>query len=106
MASSALIAAAVVRARRDIAEALRGAGAVSPEAAVAFEPHGRLQRRMLERLAATGAVRTTPLGLYWLDEEKLAQEEAKRRRQALVFITAATAAAAAAAVATFVLVRL
>jgi hypothetical protein len=67
MATSAAVAAAVARAKREIQHHFFSQDAVRPERAVPFDPEWRLERRQLERMKAKGIVREAKPGLLWLD---------------------------------------
>ena len=79
-----VVAAAAMQAEKRIVRALRAAGAVSPQTAVAVD-HGRLiQNRVMERLIKRGAVIETS-GRYWLNET--AYQELRNLRQSRAILS-------------------
>jgi hypothetical protein len=84
--ATAAIAAATRRAEREIVEQLRRNGATSPDHAIPLEVHRHIPERRLERLLTAQAVRQTPDGRYWLDEQVYASYRSDRRGIALVLL--------------------
>ena len=83
MGTAAAIAV-VARARRELAEHFRLAGATSPSTPVPLpETHG-VGRRALNRWLRTGVVREAPGGGYWLDERAYHQSQQLQRRGVLI----------------------
>ena len=82
----AMIGAAVVRARRQIAEHFLTYEAISPETAVAFAPESGIQRTQFSWMQRNGLVHEARPDNYWLDAAAYAaREEARWRRITLVF---------------------
>ena len=94
--SGAVAAAIVARARRRITVHFTAAGATAKDAAVAFAPDGRVERRMFARMLAFGALKEAEPGLYWLDEAKLADFRKEALAHVLGILALAGFAAAAA----------
>lgn len=90
-----IIAAAAAAARRRLRRAFRDADAYSPVAAIAYQPHRRLERRYFERLIDDGAAVEAKPGYYYLDEAKFAAYESRRRKRALTMIAIVLGGAAA-----------
>ncbi|HEY3812467.1 MAG TPA: hypothetical protein VGL66_04520 [Caulobacteraceae bacterium] len=86
-AAAAAVAASVARARREIATALRDAGAVSEAGATRYQPASRLGARVLPRMIRAGIVHETASGDLWLDEAAFAARQAAARKGALLAIT-------------------
>ena len=81
----AIIGAAIVRARRRIAEYLMGVGAISPESATSFTPENHLQRRQFEWMQRRGVVHEVA-DRYWIDVAAYrAMVEARRQRIMLIY---------------------
>lgn len=99
MGASAGVAAAVARARREVLEHFRVAGATRPEAAVGLPDMRRLGRRQVERWERNGVLREAAGGGYWLDEAAYAVDQAARRRRAMVALIVVLVLLAAVAVA-------
>jgi hypothetical protein len=79
------IASAAARARRDMVDRLREAGATGEDAAVALQPQQHQDRRALAYLTQRGVVRITADGRYWLSEtEAEAWRKAMRNQNALI----------------------
>ena len=93
-AGAVAAAAAAGRARRQIAQALREASAVSEAGAVAYHPTSHLGPRMLTRMIRRGLVHETASGALWLDEAAYAAHQAKQRRLATIAIALAFIVAA------------
>jgi hypothetical protein len=89
MATSA-IAAAALRAEREIIEHLRTHRATSPEAAVPLPELRRLARRRLDRLVHAGVVRAADGGFY-LDETMYRSLRSDRRTALVIALLAAIA---------------
>ena len=82
----AIIGAAVVRARRRIAEHFMSHDAMSPEQAVGYVPESGIQRRQFTWMQRNGLVHEGRSGTYWFDAPAYAAvEETGRRRITLVF---------------------
>lgn len=79
----AIVAAAVVRARRKIAAHFFVHHAVSAEDAVPYVPDRPIMRRQFEHMQARGVVRAAGVGKYWLDTAAY-QAEIDRRRARMV----------------------
>jgi hypothetical protein len=92
--AAAAVAASVARARREIAQALRDAGAVSQTSATAYQPTSNLRARVLARMIRGGLVHETASRALWLDEPAFAAHVAKQRRLALFAITVVVVIAA------------
>lgn len=83
---AAVIAAVVARARRELADHFRQAGATGPDTPVDLpETHG-VARRTLDRWLRTGVVREAPGGGYWLDEHAYRQSQQLQRRRVLLAV--------------------
>jgi hypothetical protein len=101
--AAAAIAAAVARARREVAEHFEEAGAFDPRAAVGYDPPDHLHEQQFELMVGRGILRPLGDGRYWIDREAERLEEERRRSAAilafkLVLIGVALAIAAAAIV--------
>ena len=92
--AAAAVAASVARARREIAQALRDAGAVSETAATAYQPPSNLRARVLARMIRGGIVHETAFGAVWLDEPAFAARLAAGRRGAIIAVVCVFVAAA------------
>ena len=86
----------IAKARRAIEDRFLEATAFSPESAIPFAAHGRLQARMFDRLQRAGVIKSAQPGVYYIDQIGLAHERGRRR---IVVAIALTALATAAAVA-------
>jgi hypothetical protein len=85
--AASVIAAAAMRAEREIVAHLRSRRATSPETATELPPLSPLAERRLRRLVDARAVREAPNG-YWLDEVVYASHLADRRSVALLLLVA------------------
>lgn len=80
-AETGAIAAAAARARRVVVSHFMAANAVSPDKAVTFEPHRRLQTRFFDALRDAGVIVPAAGGRYWLDVAKWdAYQQTRRKR--------------------------
>jgi hypothetical protein len=84
-----VVGAVAMRARRRILRQFTAAGATSPDSAINVEPRRPLERKYLRSLQSFGAVRETPDGRLYLDEELLADHTSRRRKRVLGIGTAA-----------------
>ena len=75
------VAAARARARREVLEHFRLAGATRPESAVDLPEVRLIGERQIERWEERGVLRAAAGGGYWLDEAAYAVDEAARRRR-------------------------
>ena len=105
-AAGAVAAAAVARARRELAEYFEQRGAYDPAHAVEVEPASHIHERQLELLVGRGIVKQTMEGLYWFDREAFGADEERRSEAAkrmlvIVAIVLALVAAGTAVVAAF-----
>jgi hypothetical protein len=81
----ALLGAAVVRARRQIANYFLEMHAISAEEAVAYVPESGIQRSQFSWMQRARLVHEAQPGTYWLDAPAYwAMQEARRRRVTLV----------------------
>ena len=85
--ATSVIAAAAMRAEREIVDHFRRAGATSPERAVQAPDLRPLGERRLSRLVKAGILRPADGGL-WLDE-RLYESYHSDRRTALLFVVLA-----------------
>jgi hypothetical protein len=84
--ATAVIAAAALRAEREIVAHLRGHRATAPDLATELPPLRRVGERRLRRLLDARAVREAPGG-YWLDEAVYASYRADQRSvKVLLFV--------------------
>jgi hypothetical protein len=86
------------RAQNRIVDRLRIAGAIKPANAAAIDPTGKLERRLLDRMVAFGAVVSEGNGAYWLNERRLVdfrKEELARLLGAVAVVGFAAAGAIA-----------
>lgn len=87
MTAAAVIAAAAMRAEREIVAHLRSRRATSPELATDLPPLRRVGERRLQRLVDARVVREAPGG-FWLDETVYASYRADRRSAKVVLFVA------------------
>lgn len=83
-AAVAAAAAATARARRELLEHFRLAGATRPETAISLPDVRPPARRQFARWQREGVMREAPGGGYWLDEAAYAAADAARRRRAQI----------------------
>ena len=88
-------AAAVMVARRRVADHLLDVGATSAERAVTYQPSRRLRRKGLRYLTKRGVITLTDDGRYWIDEGKYREWRSSVRKRIAIGISAALAATAA-----------
>ncbi len=84
------------RAQSRLVQRLRAGGALRPAAAIALEPNGRAEKRLLERMVKFGAVVPETQGHYWLDERTLVHFRKEELARVLGAIAVAGFAAAGA----------
>ena len=94
--SGAVVAAMVARARGRVVDYFVTAGATQADAATAYAPTRRLEKRVFARMLAFGAVKPTEAGLYWLDERKLGDFKKESLAKVLGILALAGFAAAGA----------
>lgn len=86
----AVLGAAIAGTDRRIARALRDAGALSPDTAVALPPRRRpIWRWRLQRMERAGAIRRTSGESLYLDEPGWAAYRTSRRRRVLIALSIA-----------------
>ena len=89
---SAGIVAIRLRREREIVEALRAQGALSPASATAaLEPHGLAGRAVLRTLLRNGSLVETAKGAFYLDEVQYAGVRATRRIRIIAIVGLALA---------------
>ncbi|WP_174297016.1 hypothetical protein [Sphingomonas bacterium] len=85
------------RARRRIVDHFTSAGATLPNHAIACpEPGGRVERHIVRRMIAFGALRAAGEGTYWLDTRRLADFRKESLARVLGVLAVAGFAAAGA----------
>lgn len=84
------------RAQNRIVQRLRAAGAIKPANAISWEPTGRGEKRLLDRMLKFGAVVAESEHRYWLDERRLANFRKEELARVLGAIAVAGFAAAGA----------
>jgi hypothetical protein len=89
--NGAIIAAAVVRARRNLIDRLTEAGATSEANAVAMAPKRRLQRKAIEYLCREGIVVETEPGRYFVRTDRAEEWHDRLHRRAYLIIVAVLA---------------
>ncbi|KQN92747.1 hypothetical protein ASE95_08785 [Sphingomonas sp. Leaf231] len=95
--SGAVMAAMIAKARNRVSWYFTSAGATSKATATRYEtPDARLDRRVFKRMLAFGAIEKTPDGLYWLNEERLADYRKESLARVLGILAIAGFAAAGA----------
>lgn len=82
----AVIAAAMMKAEREVVNRLRIAGATNPSAAIALTDLSHIQRRRLSHLTSSNLIRAVDGDRYWLDEASYIAHESTRRRMVMVVI--------------------
>ena len=92
------IAAGPARARRAVIRHFTAHAATAPERAVAFDPAGRLERRLFGDMRSFGAIREAYPGRFYIEAERLAAFRASVRRR-VVRVALMTGALAAGVVA-------
>jgi hypothetical protein len=97
--NGAIIAAAVIRARRRIIERLTEAGAVSEKSAIEIAPKRRLHRKALEYLCREGIVVEAQPGRYFVHTDRAEEWHDKLHRRAYLIIVAVLAIVAVASLA-------
>lgn len=95
----AAVAAVILRKEREIVEAFREVGAVSPETALPLDQVGVDERIGFRRLREHEVVRDAGAGRYYLDEGVWTAVRATRRRVALVLLAVGALLAAGGAAA-------
>lgn len=83
---SAAVGAAIERQRRLMVQALRTAGALAPETAVAPAGLGNFHFHVLARAQRRGVVKTLADGRVWLDEAAWAADRRRRRTLAVAML--------------------
>ena len=78
--AGAVVAAQRMRAERRMIEALRAAGAFSPDRAIPLAPDWNLARLALRGLLRQNAIRQARAGVYYLDEPVYAAVRKSRQR--------------------------
>lgn len=91
------VAAVMAKARRDVVAHFMAHDAVTPDAAIAFAPDRRVQRRQFDRMRAAGIIHEGQVGQFYLDIPAYEAASRKRRRRAGLAVLGATIAAATAA---------
>jgi hypothetical protein len=90
-----VLVAAIMRARRKIADHFFFHRAVTAEDAVAFVPERQIMRRQFDHMRSKGLIREAAPGRYWIDVAAYrADGEARRRRLVPIVIVLALIAAA------------
>ena len=87
-ATGAIVAAAIRRAERRVAERLQESGTTSFAKARSLSGLRRMEDKRLRRMLAAGAVREASPGTYYLDETALAAYKQRRRGHVLVVLGA------------------
>ena len=87
-------AAIIAKARRRILDHLMMANAVSPEAAVGYEPNSIAQRRQFERLQGAGVIKEARTREYWLDIPAYRDWANRRRRRIIALMVVVVIAVA------------
>ncbi|WGM45707.1 Succinyl-diaminopimelate desuccinylase [Brevundimonas sp. NIBR10] len=84
--SSGAVAAMSLQAEKRITQALRDAGAVSPDTAIALAPGRLIQRGALRRLVRRSAVVEAGEGRYWLDDPAYQEMRNTRSSRAILLL--------------------
>jgi hypothetical protein len=85
----AAAAVAVMRKKeRDVRDAFRSAGAITPANAMSFESVGIEETMAVKRLRRRAVIREAAPGLYYFDEDVWESVNAMRRRMAFVMLFA------------------
>ena len=80
---------AIIHAEHRVVRALRQAGATDAGSARPLYDMSRLEQRAASRMLATGAIRQSATGMYWLDEASYGTYRGERRRRTLLVLAAA-----------------
>lgn len=94
---------AMRRAEDRIHRQLESAGAIRAESAIPLSPSRSLDRRRLQGLLGSGAVRLAPNGHYYLDVDGWNTHKENRRRRALLAVAVVVALLGAVAAVFFLL---
>ena len=84
--SSGAVAAMSLQAEKRITQALRDAGAVSPDTAITLAPGRLIQRGALRRLVRRSAVVEVGEGRYWLDDPAYQEMRNTRSSRAILLL--------------------